>query len=67
MTYMNQTMAVQIVAIIRKLRTEQRLTQQALADEIGSSFSFVGRVERGESNVTLETIIKIWNVLKLSF
>ncbi|SDE03553.1 Helix-turn-helix [Paenibacillus sp. CF095] len=64
---MNQTIAEQIGVIIRKLRTEQGLTQQALADEIGSSFSFVGRVERGESNVTLETIIKISNALKIEF
>lgn len=64
---MNQTIAEQIGAIVRKLRTEQGLTQQAIADEIGSSFSFVGRVERGESNITIETIIKISNALNIEF
>jgi transcriptional regulator with XRE-family HTH domain len=65
---MNQTIAEQIGSIIRKLRTEKGLTQQALAaDEIGSSFSFVGRVERGESNITLETIIKISSALNIEF
>ncbi|WP_246310820.1 helix-turn-helix domain-containing protein [Paenibacillus xylanilyticus] len=35
---------------------------QSLADEIGSSFSFVDRVERGESNITIETITKNCNL-----
>ncbi|MEK4061585.1 MULTISPECIES: helix-turn-helix domain-containing protein [Paenibacillus] len=64
---MNQTIAEQIGAIVRKLRTEKSLTQQEIADEIGSSFSFVGRVERGESNITIETIIKISTALNIEF
>lgn len=62
-----QTIAEQIGAIIRTLRKEKGLTQQTLADEIGSSFSYIGRVERGEGNVTIETIIKIAAALNIGF
>ncbi|MGW8444473.1 helix-turn-helix domain-containing protein [Paenibacillus sp. S33] len=62
-----QTIAEQIGAIIRTLRKEKGLTQQSLADEIDSSFSYIGRVERGESNVTIETIIKIAAALNIGF
>ncbi|TKH45109.1 helix-turn-helix transcriptional regulator [Paenibacillus sp. FSL R10-2782] len=64
---MIQTIAERIGIVVRELRKGQGLTQQELADEIGTSFSYIGRVERGESNVTIETITKITNALNIEF
>lgn len=50
---------------IRYYRILRNLTQEELAEQIGSSGSYVGRIERGEQNVKLETLEKIANALKL--
>lgn len=41
---------------IRQLRVELGLSQERLALESGIDRSYVGRVERGEENVTLDTM-----------
>lgn len=48
---------------LRALRTERRLTQQAVADECGLDRSYYGGVERGERNVSLTNMLKIMAAL----
>lgn len=44
---------------IRQLRSDQGLSQEGLAHEIGLDRSYIGGIERGEHNLTLMNLIKI--------
>ena len=44
---------------LREFRLERGLSQEELADRCGLHRTFVGRVERGETNVTLGSIHKL--------
>jgi transcriptional regulator with XRE-family HTH domain len=50
---------------IRQLREKKNLSQQGLADDCNLSKRQIGRIERGEINTSLRTIIKIANALDL--
>lgn len=50
-------------AHLRKLRQAADLSQEQLADLAGLDRSYVGGVERGERNVSLENIAKIASAL----
>lgn len=51
---------------IRIFRKEQGLTQEELAEKAGLQYSYVGGVERGERNISLETLKKIIDGLDVS-
>lgn len=57
---------VQLGAAIRALRKVAGLSQEALADAAGIDRSHMGKIERGERNVTLLNVVKISAALKLS-
>ncbi|MGP4845135.1 helix-turn-helix domain-containing protein [Marinobacter sp. 1Y8] len=44
---------------VRKTRKEKNLSQEELAHTSGLDRSYVGQVERGERNITLENIYKL--------
>jgi transcriptional regulator with XRE-family HTH domain len=44
---------------IRRHRLSKGLSQEALADRARVHRTYVGRVERGEANATLTTIVKL--------
>ena len=52
-------------ARIRQLRKARKLSQEALALESGLDRSYVGKIERGESNVALVNIHRIAGALKV--
>jgi len=52
-------------ARIQELRKERGMTQEDLADAIGVDRSYMGFVERGERNPTLDKIAKIAQALKI--
>lgn len=53
-------------ARIRKAREDAGYTREKFAELLDVSVSYLAEVERGRSNVSVKTLIKICNVLGLS-
>lgn len=53
-------------ARIRKAREDSGYTREKFAELLDVSVSYLAEVERGRSNVSVKTLIKICNVLGLS-
>ena len=51
---------------IKSTRREQDMTQEQLANSVGISLSFIGHIERGSRKTSLETLLKIANMLNTS-
>jgi transcriptional regulator with XRE-family HTH domain len=51
---------------IRALRTEQGYSQEAFADKCGVHRTFMGTIERGESNLSFQNILKVAITLGVS-
>ncbi len=51
---------------IRELRLVKGFSQEALADEAGVHRTYMGSVERGERNISLDNIVKIARALKVA-
>jgi len=41
---------------IRRVRKDRGLSQEALADEVGLAVTYVGQIERGSRNPTLDVV-----------
>ncbi|URJ60363.1 helix-turn-helix domain-containing protein [Paenibacillus polymyxa] len=50
---------------IRELRKAKGWTQEQLAEAAGLHYSYIGGVERGDRNISLETLEKIISALKV--
>ncbi|QAA30358.1 helix-turn-helix domain-containing protein [Clostridium manihotivorum] len=48
---------------IKEERLKSRLTQEQLAESIDISNSYIGQIERGERNLSLDTLIRLANRL----
>lgn len=51
---------------IRMYRAQQHLSQEELAEKCGMHPTYIGQLERGEKNATLESISKVATVLSVS-
>ena len=51
---------------IRQQRQLAQMTQEKLAEAAGISLSFLGHIERGTRKASLDTLVRICNVLKVS-
>jgi len=49
---------------VRRVRLERGLTLEVLAEEVGLAYSYVGEIERGRRNPTLDVVERIAAVLK---
>lgn len=57
---------VKLVGInIREIRKSKKLTQEELAEKCGLQTSYLAGVERGERNITLQTLEKIIDGLEV--
>ena len=61
-----QDLAKQIGANIRKVRKEKNISQDGLALLCGLDRSYMGRIERGEVNLTVEKLYLIAKPLECS-
>jgi len=52
-------------ANVRKVRLERGMTLEVLADEVGLAYTYVGQIERGRRNPTLDVVERIAAVLKV--
>jgi Predicted transcriptional regulator with C-terminal CBS domains len=52
---------------IRDLRKERGLSQEQLGEMAGVHFSYIGKIERAEKNVTIVNLEKIAEALGVSF
>jgi len=50
---------------VREIRKSQGLSQERLADIAGLHRTYIGSVERGEQNVSVDNIAKIAKALKV--
>lgn len=50
---------------VRERRKELGLSQERLAEGTALHWSFVGRIERGQANLTLRNILRLADVLGL--
>lgn len=50
---------------LKRLRTERELTQQKLAEILDMSPNFIGMIERGERNTTVENVFNIARALDI--
>lgn len=59
-------LSVEIGQRLRSYRLQNGLNQEELAERCGLHPTYIGQVERGEKNATLESVSKIANGLSLS-
>lgn len=50
--------------VIRSIRKKKKLSQEELADQAGLHRTYIGMIERGEKNITLENIYKLSKALQ---
>ena len=58
-------LSIEIGQLIRKKRKEKKITQEALALQCGIDRSYLGRIERGEVNLTVEKLYEIATALEV--
>jgi len=49
---------------IRHRRTALGLSQETLAEGVGCHRNYMGRIERGEQNITLDMMVRVARALK---
>ena len=51
--------------ILRDRRKQMKITQQELADRVGTARSYIARVEKGETNIQLSSFFRIAKALRI--
>ena len=59
-------LSLKIGYLIREKRKEKKITQESLSLRCGIDRSYMGRIERGEVNITVEKLYEIAKVLEVS-
>lgn len=58
--------SLKIGQLIRNKRAEMNISQEMLSLQCGIDRSYMGRIERGEVNITIEKLYEIALALKIS-
>ena len=61
-----KTLTKKVGQEVRRLRTEQGLSQEDFAEDCGLHRTYIGAVERGEKSVTVETAKRILAALGIT-
>lgn len=61
---MNKDLAIEFGLLVRKIRKEKGISQEHLAFITGIDRSYMGRIERGKVNVTLEKLYQLAKALE---
>jgi len=61
---MGYKVIVQLGKKIRRIRKQNKVSQEELAEKVGLHSTTLGRIERGESNPPVYTVYKISQALK---
>lgn len=56
---LEQPTLLRVGTAVRRCRLSQGLTQEQLAEKIGSSYTYISNLERGQRNVTIQTLERI--------
>ena len=56
---------LELSELIYDLRTSKKMSQKELAGAIGVSQPYIAKIEDGEENLTLETIVKLLSALNV--
>jgi len=59
----NEKLLLRIGAAIRERRLAHGMSQEAFADSIGMHRTYYSAIERGERNMTVQTLLKVANAL----
>ncbi|MCO8096853.1 helix-turn-helix domain-containing protein [Acinetobacter lwoffii] len=59
-------LSVSIGQLIRNARHQNKITQESLSLQCGIDRSYMGRIERGEVNLTVEKLYEIASALKIN-
>lgn len=53
--------------ILRDRRKELKITQQQLAEKVGKERSYIARIEKGETDMQLSSLVRIARALGIEF
>jgi len=59
-------LSIKIGQLIRTKRKERNITQESISLQCGIDRSYMGRIERGEVNLTVEKLYEIASALKIN-
>ncbi|WDE08541.1 helix-turn-helix transcriptional regulator [Thalassomonas viridans] len=62
---MEEKLKVRFGKKLRLIR-KGKVSQEALADKAGLTRSYIGRIERGKANISLETLYKLADALAIA-
>lgn len=65
--HVNEALAMNYAALLRERRLELKLTQEQLAKMVGKQRSYIARLERGNVDMQLSTMLTICSTLGLKF
>ena len=63
--YKHHQNLIKIGRLIRKARLAKEVSQEVLAEKAGLGRTYMGRVERGEQNISVQNLIKIAFALRV--
>ena len=53
--------------ILRDRRKELKMTQNELAEKVGTARSYISRIEKGETDIQLSSFLRIARALRIEF